>query len=592
MFELIQKLVDRHPSHIQPIRAAEQLKKIGLPTKLIFIDVNGTLIQEEGEAKFDEIGFGKVREIASSLQTEGYSIGLCSDSSARKLINLAESLGINGPIIAENGNIIKYKEKTIVIEEIKNRSGIINRARKILNSGGFQETEDKNPLQFSGKHADYEKNEWAFGSDRLSSISIYANAEAIKLFDERAKEFPNVSIDSTPEYESLIIHPKDYRQNKGKALTLIREIGQRVIMIGNTLSDWVDPSSGVECGFVENSRIPNEIRNKSAYVSRKHLAFGVADILTKISRDIPGHVDILEKFTDGEINETFLVEHDSFPAVLQYKNRHPNFEWQHLSSYFHTDKLRKAIFLSNLLNQYEIHVPKIISHKDDSPISWAIFELVPGENLSLIFPNLSEDKQIQIAKEMATILGKIHSIPESEIKKMPQFIEKEINPQVVLNQTVEILSSVGVISKQTAKEIVIWYSTHYHEDPSQILSLVHRDFFQKNVFVDPDSLRITGVIDWGDTAHIGNPNKDAVLSAKWIAGDLSTQQGINIFRSFLTEYNAHVQNPINIDIALKQLNVYAMEWYLEAALFTMFTGDLSLANKQVTHIKNILASST
>jgi len=48
------------------------------------------------------------------------------------------------------------------------------------------------------------------------------------------------------------------------------------------VSDWVVPTSGVQCAFVADSRITEEIVEKTAYISDKPLVSGVVDIIKSI----------------------------------------------------------------------------------------------------------------------------------------------------------------------------------------------------------------------------------------------------------------------------------------------------------------------
>lgn len=581
--------IDKIWEFTKGIGVVEELQDLAMSDNLIFIDVNDTLLQESDTGgRIDEQTAKEVRKVAIDLKSQGFEIGLASDSTIDKLALISEQLGINGPLLAENGNIVTYGGKKTVVRGLENATKIKEDIRNLLMANSFNEVEDQKPIQFGGDHAKYSDNEWAFGANRQTSISLYAPAGAIESIQNLLKDIPNISFDVDLKNNFLAIHPGDFRKNKMKTAAMIKNITHRVVMIGNSLSDWINPSFGIECGFVGNAMIEESVKEQSAYLSKKRFGNGVVDILRKIYEGIPGHMDVFMPFIDGEVNRTLLVEYQNTQAVLQFANQYSNEALGHLSPYFHPDKLRKIEMLTNILTQYGIPIPKIILSGQGNPIPWILTEQVPGENLNNYFPQLTSEQKLKVVKKMAAQLSRIHMIPSTAFKSMPSISNVEENHQQLVDDTLQALQDEGVLSLENCIAIDEWYKKYASILPQFQKGLVHRDYFQRNIFVDPLSLEVTGIIDWGDTAHVGDVIKDTILAAKWIADDISTKEGMNMFITFLETYND--RSPIKIDLnkALSYLAVYTVEWCLETALFTHYMGNQTQVYKQIDRIKSII----
>jgi hypothetical protein len=137
--------------------------------------------------------------------------------------------------------------------------------------------------EFGGNLVNPNSNSWSFGANRQTSVTVFGPAALIESLGTTFNGNPNYTVDSSPEYNYVAIHPgNNYRVNKGITLNLLSSYGYTVVMVGNSTSDWVEPTLGVQCAFVANARISKDITEKAAYVSKKRLVEGVIDILTKL----------------------------------------------------------------------------------------------------------------------------------------------------------------------------------------------------------------------------------------------------------------------------------------------------------------------
>lgn len=569
----------------EKIGLSEEIKDLNMPKKLVFIDVNGTLIDDSPNNQIDVGHIQKMREISRKLQDKGYGIGLCSDSSLDKLVLLSNLLGLNGPTIAENGNTIYFEGKEVVVRKLESLDDTKQLIRNLLNNKMHHEVQDQKPDAFGGSHANYGKGEWCFGAGRKSSVSIYANTEVINNLSIQLKE-DNTTIDKSAQNNYLCVHPGNYKFNKAETLTTIKGCSDRVVMIGNSEADWVNRKNGVECGFVAGSDVSLAIGNQSAYLAKSTTINGVFEILEDINAGFPPLVRKIKQFTDGEINKTYLVENEGEDAILQLKNDLGNESLVHLSPYFHSDKLAKLSQINPILQSHGVPTPTIIKSDSNTPVKWVLLEPASGVKLDTIFHTLDEKNRTKVVKNMALMLTRVHSIPTYELSKFLKLTHPQDESKIV-SETLEILEQNHAISNRIKLKVSDWLFKNRSVYTTNKRTLVHRDYFQKNIFIDPTQLSITAVIDWGDTSHIGNPQKDVILSAKWISQTTDGHIDKKIFDEFIEFYNTDTENPISPKNIELQLDLYSMQWYLEIALFNLIKNDSQQLNKQIYRIIQI-----
>lgn len=263
----------------------EKLAKLKLPHNLVFLDVNGTLFPDDSTD-----GYIPAEDILSFKQTvarvkgKGLSVGLCSDSPLPQLQTMAEKLGIDGPILAENGNILSYTDQTFVLNALSDIEVFKEHISSVAAKTGFQQADDCVAPEFGGNSVDVENFQWAFGANRKTSVTVFGPSQLIQHlgsgFSDPRQDF---SIDCSPEYNYFAIHPgKNYKLNKGKSLNTLVAYNHNVVMVGNSMSDWVEPNRGVLCTFVGGARINPNAADKAGYISEKPVIKGVIDILGKI----------------------------------------------------------------------------------------------------------------------------------------------------------------------------------------------------------------------------------------------------------------------------------------------------------------------
>lgn len=257
----------------------ESLDALGLPKHMVFLDVNGTLLDETAtDSTIDPDALLSFLSAVSALRDNGIAIGLHSDSPQAQLKELANEIGLGDvPIIAENGAILSYNEKTVVLAPLHDKEKHMAHISRIASELGYTHVSDIVAVEFGGTPVSYGNGEWAFGANREASISVFGPAELIRNLGDQFEG----AADCSPEYNYLGVHATDSRQGKAIALKLLKGFGYDVHMVGNSMSDWIDPESAVPCSFVGGARITPEAAGLASYISDLPTIWGVIDCLSR-----------------------------------------------------------------------------------------------------------------------------------------------------------------------------------------------------------------------------------------------------------------------------------------------------------------------
>jgi len=268
----------------QEVGFISAIEDLGLPSSLVFLDVNGTLIPDDSDGTIDHESLTVFKQVTSELKQKGFEIGLCSDSPLPQLKEFSQKLGLTGPIIAENGNIISYSGKEIKINELPDIKSVKGEIQDLAKGLGYQEVDEVVAAEFGGNNIDFSQKQWGFGANRTTSISVFGPGNLITLLGKTFADSEHTTTDSAPEYNYFAIHPNDLKTNKGNTLSFFRKSRHSVFMVGNSSSDWVDPELGIQCAFVANAKISPETAIDSFAVSNKTYINGVNSLLQKICR--------------------------------------------------------------------------------------------------------------------------------------------------------------------------------------------------------------------------------------------------------------------------------------------------------------------
>ncbi len=226
-------------------------------------------------------GVQAFQQAVQALNQHGICVGLCSDSPLPQLQQLAGELGLTGPIVAENGNVVSYNDQTVAVNELPGIAIFKQHVAELASRQELKQSPDFIAPEFGGQPV--APGSWGFGADRIASVSVSGPAPFIEALGQHFASWPGISVDCSPEYNFLAIHPgPDFTQGKANTLQLLAQHGCGVVMVGNSMSDWAGPNSGVLSTFVGRARISPGVQSHSAYVSSQPLLAGVVDILNHL----------------------------------------------------------------------------------------------------------------------------------------------------------------------------------------------------------------------------------------------------------------------------------------------------------------------
>jgi hydroxymethylpyrimidine pyrophosphatase-like HAD family hydrolase len=271
-----EKLVDVCKDMLDLLNFPNEPPKIKTEKGIIFIDLNDTLIDDNGLT----VSVDELKTAISKAHKKGWEIGICSDSPEAPLKKWARDHGINGSVIYENGqsvlqeNLDSNNIKKIVLAWTKDNSV------EILSEAIAPE--------FGGKIIG---NGIAFGLRRNFSVSIFCQKNNLpnlllseKLGNYLKEELKNNCVEISPENGFIGIHASDYRQMKGKAL---RAIGWSLYkekkecwMLGNSVSDITQAPA--LCGFGAVGNASDQAKKMADIIAKSSYTQGVIELIEKI----------------------------------------------------------------------------------------------------------------------------------------------------------------------------------------------------------------------------------------------------------------------------------------------------------------------
>ena len=260
----------------------------------IFVDVNGTLIPSGlRRPTFSASWLARFRTLVAELASVGFKVGLCSDSPLPQLQRFGEQIGlpIQGafPILAENGNVFAYEDEVSLLTSSTQLTPLRSQIEMLAKHAGLRKLADVVAPEFGTGAIRMNANQWAYGANRLTSLAVFAPRAFIasagnEVIDWARSQRLDIGFDCSPDNNFLAAHPYD-PVSKGKGIALARLAAtERVLMIGNSHADWVDPSTKVRCAFVGDADIATSIRSRAWYMSSALLNHGVLDVLTHVQQ--------------------------------------------------------------------------------------------------------------------------------------------------------------------------------------------------------------------------------------------------------------------------------------------------------------------
>lgn len=224
-----------------------------LPERCLFLDLNGTLLQP-GESGVPELLERDLIDAVTEVQAAGIRVGLCSDSPLAPLSELASRWGMNGPVLAENGDYASASGRSVAFKRIEKIDQAKNEIRRIATALGYEEKPEMYAVDFDSQQPTL-TGSFAFGRGRTASLSCFADPRLIEALREdlrgalqRAGITEAIACDFNANcgpYGVVILHAGDSVQSgKQDAMDMLVAGGvKKVWMIGDGAADAVRGAS-------------------------------------------------------------------------------------------------------------------------------------------------------------------------------------------------------------------------------------------------------------------------------------------------------------------------------------------------------------
>ena len=230
--------------------------------RLVMTDVDGTIIAGRGP-----IGSAVLQAIRR-LEEQGITVGLASGRTLPGLESLAHDLGINGPIIAENGGVAKLKVNDDIVDLGYSRQPALEALKKLksLYPNAINEREDNR--------------------DRLIDVVIWSHG--VEVSELRRHLGQTQLLDS-----GYILHLMQQGISKGG--TLMRLLGQvadgslspaNIMVFGDSATDMSLFELFPHCVFITNPKLTieqwQELKKIARYVSDLAIEEGFIEVVSHI----------------------------------------------------------------------------------------------------------------------------------------------------------------------------------------------------------------------------------------------------------------------------------------------------------------------
>ncbi len=213
---------------------------------------------------------------------------------------------------------------------------------------------------------------------------------------------------------------------------------------------------------------------------------------------------VMTPLAGGYSGETFVIGAGNEQCVVRIYARDP----------------RRALIDASLLRLMRglLPVPEVVEVRPayDGKPAVLVTQRLPGVRLDLLLPDLADPDRARLGQSLGRALGVLSGVPQL---RFGMFKDEELT-----------ISSNGAPAGDLAQwaqhfrdngRLAVWSQPDFN-DLQQLVDeaedalaavepqrwvLVHSDFNPKNLLVDPESLDLTGVLDW-EFAHAGSPYTD------------------------------------------------------------------------------------
>ena len=210
--------------------------------------------------------------------------------------------------------------------------------------------------------------------------------------------------------------------------------------------------------------------------------------------------EIITELTDGYFNTAYMLTlTNGFKTVLKVSPPEDVVVMRYEKNIMETE-----VYVLNKINSLgDIPIPKVFYYDQSGEIinnDFFFMEFVDGVPLNKIRSELTEEQYREISSELGLITRKIHSIEGSYFGHISQDDKKfDTWDQAFLCMIKDLLDDAidaGVTLPYDYDKIYdMIYEKREVLNSVKIPSLIHKDLWYGNIFVDPKTSKITGILD-------------------------------------------------------------------------------------------------
>ncbi len=215
-------------------------------------------------------------------------------------------------------------------------------------------------------------------------------------------------------------------------------------------------------------------------------------VLSLARRHAPGATAVTTVDESGGEARTYMIDDD---VVLNTQRPHRVRPRTSLEKY--------AFFLDQLADHPEIVVPRKLGYGREGGVEYLCMTRIPGTAI-LNNPVEGPDRQ-EVLRTLGRTLGRIHQIPQGPFHESGLF--PETSPEAAFADAVDAIHNAGVDWTLSSSPQDVADRALAILPPSDQTAALHSNPGPIHVFVDPETSRFSGLIDFGD-AYISHPALD------------------------------------------------------------------------------------
>lgn len=270
-----------------------------------------------------------------------------------------------------------------------------------------------------------------------------------------------------------------------------------------------------------------------------------------------------------------------------------------LSPFLNPDKLNKEFVILKFLEAQSLPIARCVHHE---PSELSVYQWAAGTELDYQdYAKRPINERIRVGNNLGKLLGQFHNSQQGFenqvlLDKVPgRFGHKTPKDKHLwrLDASTTYLERQGVITEKDAKNLRAFGLGEFAKIPDTEFCVIHGDMYSRNIFIDPNSLKITAIIDWIDTSEVDDPLADLLLTARWYSfndelTDTSNPANRDVFYSVVQGYR-EVNNLLLEQDAILLYKFYDLLWHLRVLVAEQAKGNAQTIEQFRTTLLLLLA---